>query len=126
MGRGTQALKGSHKPGRGQRHLNRRPVLEHVTQASRMSGPPKQIFVVTGSGKGMCSYSPLGSKTVIPPFHKVPTQILPLSSTARLSSHWKPGKVQTTRPGAIDAAGAMTPGCGNSNSNNRPFEQSAM
>src|SRR5580698_6239689 len=126
MGCKAQALKGSRKPGRGQRHLKSRPVLEHVTQASRMSGPPKQIFVVTGSGKGMCSYSPLGSKIVIPPFHNVPTQILPLASTARLSSHWKPGRVQTTRPGAIEVAGAITPGCGSSNSYKRPFEQSAM
>jgi hypothetical protein len=37
-----QALKGRRNPGRGQRHLNRLPVLEHVTHASRMSGPPKQ------------------------------------------------------------------------------------
>lgn len=50
-----QALKGNRNPGRGQRHLNKRPVLEQVTHASRMSGPPKQMFVVIGSGKGMNS-----------------------------------------------------------------------
>src|ERR1700760_349158 len=69
----AQALNGRRSPGRGQRHLHSRPVLEHVTHASRMSGPPKQMFVVMGSGKGMCSYSPLGSNTVIPPFQRVPT-----------------------------------------------------
>ena len=50
-----QALKGSFSPGRGQRHLNNFPVLEQVTHASRMSGPPKQRFVVIGSGNGMNS-----------------------------------------------------------------------
>src|SRR5215471_2223096 len=39
-----QALKFSFSPGRGQRALNSLPVDEQVTQAVRMSSPPKQML----------------------------------------------------------------------------------
>ena len=47
------ALKFSFSPGRGQRHLKSLPVDEQVTQASRMSAPPKQMLVVIRSGNGI-------------------------------------------------------------------------
>src|SRR4051812_11348573 len=68
------ALNGSFRPGRGHRTLNRRPVVEHVIHASRISEPPKQMLVVTGSGNGTCSQAPEGSNPVTPPFHNVATQ----------------------------------------------------
>src|SRR5262249_43440975 len=50
-----QRLNDKRSPGRGQRQWYSRPVPEHVTQASCMSAPPKQMLVVIGSGKGVCS-----------------------------------------------------------------------
>ena len=84
--RAAQALKFSFSPGLGQRHLNSLPVEEQVTQASIMSAPPKQMLVVTMSGKAKCSSEPSGSKAVIPPLMMVATQTLPPASTARLST----------------------------------------
>ena len=61
---------------------------EPVTQASRMSAPPKQMLVVIGSGKATCSAAPVsGSTTVIPPLNRVATQTRPSACTARLSNH---------------------------------------
>ncbi len=54
----VHALNGNFNPGRGHRTLNSFPVLEPVIHASRISGPPKQMFVVTGSGNAVCSYAP--------------------------------------------------------------------
>src|SRR5689334_11533334 len=86
--RPLQALKFSFRPGRGQRHLSSFPVPEAVIHAVRMSGPPKQMLVISGSGKAVCSVPPAGSKAVIPPFTRVAQQTLPEASTARLSSSW--------------------------------------
>src|SRR5260370_40510 len=41
-----------------------------------MSAPPKQMLVVTRSGKAVCSVDPSGSKAVIPPLMIVSTQSL--------------------------------------------------
>ena len=73
--------------------------------ASRRSDPPKQMFVVSTSGKPTCSYSPVGEKIVMPPLKIVAEQICPLASTARLSSGWCPGSVQTMRPRPLLRAG---------------------
>src|SRR5262249_14317682 len=81
------ALNGNLNPGRGQRTLNNFPVLDPVIHASRISGPPKQMFAVTGSGTATSPYAPDGSNAVTPPFHNVATQMRPPASTARLSSH---------------------------------------
>src|SRR5262249_61489274 len=61
------ALKFSLSPGRGHRAFTSLPVPDRVMYASRMSGPPKQILVVTMSGKATCSCSPVGEKIVMPP-----------------------------------------------------------
>jgi nitrate/nitrite transporter NarK len=76
-------LNGRRSPGRGQRQRYSRPVLEQLTHASRMSAPPKQMFVVTGSGKATCSYAPPGSNTEMPPFQIVATQMRPAASARR-------------------------------------------
>jgi hypothetical protein len=48
-----------------------------------MSGPPKQMLVVIGSGIGWCStWRPSGEMTVIPPLTRVATQIRPSACTA--------------------------------------------
>ena len=53
------------------------------------SGPPKQMFVVSGSPVGMNSTDPpSGEMTVIPPLISVATQTFPALSTAIESRSW--------------------------------------
>src|SRR3546814_6329177 len=76
-----------------------------------MSSPPKQILVVSLSGTGTNSIDPSGEKMVMPPLTTVATHTRPSASTARLSSIWKPGNVQITRPASQGSSGwASTPG----------------
>src|ERR1700723_1718050 len=116
----SYALKFSLSPGLGHRHLNSFPVDEHVTQASIMSAPPKQMLVVIRSGKAKCSVEPSGSKAVTPPLMMVATHTRPPASTARLSSSWKPGRLHTTRPGPKPTCGPSDPGSSTSNAQSRP------
>ena len=48
-------LKFNSSPGRGQRAFTSLPLPDSVMYASRMPGPPKQMFVVSTSGKATCS-----------------------------------------------------------------------
>ncbi len=62
-------------------------MLEAVTQAVRMSSPPKQMLVVTTSSTGTNANlpPPWGGTTDIPPVWIVATHTLPSPSTPRLS-----------------------------------------
>ena len=65
------------------------PVDDTVMNAVRNPSPPKQMFVVMRSSVATKSTtSPAGEITVIPPFTRVATQMLPAASTASESNSW--------------------------------------